>query len=62
VGAGAKATVRSILAYFSYSIPLRGSSVVLSEEDETLWMFYCKQSGVGEDQAEWGGTVYLALL
>ncbi|KAJ6585831.1 hypothetical protein B0H19DRAFT_1228083 [Mycena capillaripes] len=66
VDAGAKATVRSILAYFPSSIPLRGSSVVLSEDDETLWMSYIassqeweriKQSGVsrvteGVDGAE----------
>ncbi|KAJ6518494.1 hypothetical protein DFH09DRAFT_1287530 [Mycena vulgaris] len=44
VDAGAKVTVRSLLAYFPSSIPFRGSSVVLSEDDETLWMFYIASS------------------
>ncbi|KAJ6490943.1 hypothetical protein C8R45DRAFT_1213118 [Mycena sanguinolenta] len=44
VSAGAKATVRSMLAYFPSAVPLRGSNVVLSEDDETLWMFYIASS------------------
>jgi hypothetical protein len=56
VRAGAKVTVPSLLAYFPSSIPLRGSSVVLSEDDETLWMFYIASSQEWE-RIKQGGAV-----
>ncbi|KAJ7924578.1 hypothetical protein B0H13DRAFT_1601471 [Mycena leptocephala] len=59
VGAGAKATVRFMLAYFPSSIPLRGSSVVLSEDAETLWMFYIASSKEWERIKQSGAVQFI---
>ncbi|KAF7344167.1 hypothetical protein MVEN_01707100 [Mycena venus] len=59
VDAGAKATVRSMLAYFPSSIPLRGSSVVLSEDDEMLWMNYIASSQEWERIKQSGAVQFI---
>ncbi|KAJ7052256.1 hypothetical protein C8F01DRAFT_1066094 [Mycena amicta] len=59
VAQGAKVTVRSMLAYFPSSIPLRGSSVVLSEDDDSLWMFYIASSQEWERIKQSGAVQFI---